>query len=240
MTALPWMKFEVMAWLSEPGLKLCSLAARGLWIDLLGNMHFAVPYGHLVISGVPVADRDIAGLVGRPHSEVSKALAELEMRRVISRTPEGVIYSRRMVRDKAKADADSTSGKRGGNPNVKGGSVPKESRSGKFSRKDNPSKVEAVWACSGGKCKACGCDMQRDNANQPNAFTIDHIIPEADGGSHDFANLQGLCRSCNVRRGLTPSDEFLSDGGLSRTKTQKEDKEKEENPPHPPTADSRE
>lgn len=114
----PWLKFYPSDWRGEPRLRMCSLAARGLWIDLISYMHEGEPYGHLTIDGAAPDLDGIAALVGRPKTEVGKALSELEGKRVFSKTEEGVIYSRRMVRDKAKAEVDHQYGKRGGNPDL--------------------------------------------------------------------------------------------------------------------------
>lgn len=96
---------------------MCSLAARGLWVELLGYMHEADPYGHLAIAGAaPTADQ-IASLVGAPAKLIRACLTELEANGVFSRDATGsFIYSRRMVRDKAKAERDRENGKGGGNP----------------------------------------------------------------------------------------------------------------------------
>jgi hypothetical protein len=103
---------------------MCSLAARGLWIDLIGYMHEGEPYGHLTVNGAKPSIEDIAALVGRPLAETRKAIAELEARQVYSVDDSGSIYSRRMVRDKAKAEQDRKNGKGGGNPKLKGGDKP--------------------------------------------------------------------------------------------------------------------
>src|SRR5262249_55925288 len=102
--ARPWMKFYATDWRADPRLRMGSLAARGLWIDPMTYMHEGEPYGHLTIDGVPPPAHAIAALVGRPVSEVAKALAELEARRVFDRAENGAIVSRRMVRDKERSD----------------------------------------------------------------------------------------------------------------------------------------
>lgn len=38
----PWLKFYPTDWRSDPALKMCSLAARGLWIEMIALMHEAV------------------------------------------------------------------------------------------------------------------------------------------------------------------------------------------------------
>lgn len=115
----PWMKFYPADWRADPRLRMCSLAARGLWIDLMSYMHEGRPYGYLTIDSVVPDVTNIAALVARPVSEVRKALIELEAKQVFSRAENGAIYSRRMVRDKAKAEADAANGKGGGNPNLR-------------------------------------------------------------------------------------------------------------------------
>lgn len=124
MTRSPWIKWFPSDWRADPSLRICSLAARGLWIELLGFMHEAEPYGHLVVGGRPPTEDEIAALVGVPVKLVRPLLAELTRHRVPSFTDEGVMFSRRMVRDKARADADRANGGRGGNPRLKGGEKP--------------------------------------------------------------------------------------------------------------------
>jgi len=115
----PWMKFYPADWRSEPRLRMCSLSARGLWIEMMSYMHEGEPYGHLLIDGKPPDVSEISALVGRPIKEVTKALDELRGRGVFSTSEAGTIYSRRMVRDKAKEATDRKNGKGGGNPKLK-------------------------------------------------------------------------------------------------------------------------
>jgi len=114
----PWMKWYPSDWRGEPKLRMCSLAARGLWADMISYMHEGQPYGHFTIEGHAPNTAEIAALVSRPLGEVEIALAELDERQVFSRTPDGVIYSRRMVRDEEKARRDHRHGKNGGNPKL--------------------------------------------------------------------------------------------------------------------------
>jgi hypothetical protein len=116
---LPYMKWYPSDWRADPRVRMCSLAARGLWTDLISYMHEGEPYGHLLIDSKKPSEADIAALVARPLGEVRKALAELADRGVYSTTEDGTIYSRRMVRDKAKAERDRENGRGGGNPTLK-------------------------------------------------------------------------------------------------------------------------
>ncbi len=115
-----WMKFWPTDWQSDPALRMCSLAARGLWMEAICLAHAAEPYGHMLVNGKPVTPRQLAVLVGSNAKEIEGLLAELEEAGVFSRTEAGVIYSRRMVRDKAASDAGAAAGKQGGNPALKG------------------------------------------------------------------------------------------------------------------------
>ena len=115
----PWLKFYSADWRVDAPLRMCSYAARGLWVDMLTLMHEAQPYGHLLVSGMSPSAKDLAGLLGGTEREVTALLVQLEAKRVFSRTDEGVIYSRRMQRDAERAKQDRANGKRGGNPQVK-------------------------------------------------------------------------------------------------------------------------
>ena len=101
--SLPWFKFSPASWRGDEGLRAVSLAARGLWIECLCLMHQAKPYGHLTLNGTPVADETLARIAGAPVDEVRAMMAELRQAGVSSVTREGVVYSRRMTADHAKA-----------------------------------------------------------------------------------------------------------------------------------------
>lgn len=114
----PWLRFYPSDWRSDPRLRMCSLSARGLWIDLISIMHEAEPYGHLVIGGTVPKLPEIAVLVGRPVKDVATALSELTAFGVCSLGDNGEVFSRRMVRDRQREVALVIQGKRGGNPNL--------------------------------------------------------------------------------------------------------------------------
>lgn len=114
----PWVKWYWQDWRSDPCLRMCSLAARGLWAEMLALMQEAVPFGHLLIAGRSPSSAQLAALAGAPTELIPDLLAELESSGVFSRTKEGVIYSRRMVRDERKARAARKNGLKGGNPTL--------------------------------------------------------------------------------------------------------------------------
>lgn len=103
MAVRPWFKFYPQDWRGEKSLRMVSLAARGLWIECLSIMHEATPYGHLVVNGRRVGGDALARMVGTSTDEVAALLAELNEAGVFEVTSEGIIFSRRMVRDQQKA-----------------------------------------------------------------------------------------------------------------------------------------
>jgi hypothetical protein len=122
----PWLKWYPSDWRSEPSLRMCSRAARSLWVDLIGLMHDAEPYGHLLINGKAPTTKQLAAILGDSEKELKNLLVELESAGVFTKTEAGVITSRRMIRDEEKARQDANNGKRGGNPWVKGGVNPSD------------------------------------------------------------------------------------------------------------------
>lgn len=117
--AQPWMKFYPQDWRSDEKLRMCSLAARGLWIEMLAIMHRSERYGQLLVNGVVPTDVQLAVLAGASPDQVTPLLSELETAGVFSRNAGGAIYSRRMTRDQKKAENARKNGKNGGNPSLR-------------------------------------------------------------------------------------------------------------------------
>lgn len=116
--ANPWVKFYTSDWRSDPALRMCSLAARGLWVELICLMHEASPYGHLLVNGLSPTDAQLGVLVGASPDEIAAMLGELESAGVFSRTRAGVIYSRKLTRMAKKAATARNNGRKGGNPTL--------------------------------------------------------------------------------------------------------------------------
>lgn len=116
----PWLKFFPTDWRADPALRMCSMAARGLWIEMIGIMHEAIPRGHLLVKGKPLTDERLAMMAGCSPKECSRLLSELEENGVFSRKKTGVIFSRRMVADEMKARKNRANGRKGGNPTLLG------------------------------------------------------------------------------------------------------------------------
>lgn len=95
----PSFQFYPGDWLRDAALRMCSSAARGLWIDMISFMHQAQPYGHLTFNGRPVDAGQLAKMVGEAPKDVARWMNELSAAGVYSTDENGAIYSRKMVRD---------------------------------------------------------------------------------------------------------------------------------------------
>jgi hypothetical protein len=114
----PSIQFYPGDWQRDSALRSCSLAARGLWIEMLCLMHDSKPYGHLKIGERNITTELLAMMVGSHVETVEKCLQELELSGVFSRTREGVIYSRRLVKDFKIHEVRTKAGRKGGNPKL--------------------------------------------------------------------------------------------------------------------------
>lgn len=121
MAKLPAFQFYPGDWRRDVALQRCSIAARGVWLELMCLMHDGVPYGHLATEQGSITDPRVIGrLIGCTPREVTRALEELNRGGVCSVTEAGVLYSRRMVRDQAARDRRAAAGARGAEHGSKG------------------------------------------------------------------------------------------------------------------------
>jgi hypothetical protein len=122
---LPYMKWYPTDWRADPSVQRCSLAARGLWVEMLGIMHEAIPRGHLLIGKSPPSPRELANICRGTLKEVNRLLIELLDAGVYD-LENGIIINRRMVREEKKAEIDRENGRKGGSPILKLGVNPKD------------------------------------------------------------------------------------------------------------------
>lgn len=105
---LPYMPMYWSEYVNHPPLRLCSPLGRALWPDILKICWEATPRGHFLLDGKQPTMPDFAKLTALPLDAVAAGMLELEAKGVFSRTSEGVIFCRRMVREeearKAKAE----------------------------------------------------------------------------------------------------------------------------------------
>lgn len=132
MKSRPSFQFYPGDWLRDPGLRSCSLAARGLWIDMLCFMHESEPYGHLRLNGRDIEPEALARMVGTSVDDLDRLLKELEATGVFSRTETGTIFSRRMVRDEHLRIIRGE----GGHLSAQNPAVPRKKDEGKDTAKD--------------------------------------------------------------------------------------------------------
>jgi DNA-binding Lrp family transcriptional regulator len=87
-------------WWLDPGVRACSVSARGLWIDMLALCAVSPRPGYLLDQdGKPLSICKLAKRVDAPKGSVARWIKELEAKGVLSRDRLGVVFNRRMVRD---------------------------------------------------------------------------------------------------------------------------------------------
>lgn len=118
MTSTIYSKFFWNDWASDPALRLCSLAAQGLWMRMLCVAAQADRPGFIAVNGRPLDAHDLSRLSGVTPAEVESLLAELDRNGVFSRDRKGNIYNRRMIRDEMRRTVAQKNGSLGGNPNL--------------------------------------------------------------------------------------------------------------------------
>ena len=112
----PAFQFYPADWRKDSALQSCSLSAQGLWINLMCVMHECDRYGHLSVNDKPMTTAQISRISGISPKECQKILDELEGAGVFSRLPDGMIFSRRMVKDENLRNVRADAGRLGGNP----------------------------------------------------------------------------------------------------------------------------
>ena len=150
----PAFQFYPADWRKDSGLRLCSLAARGLWVELMCIAHECDEYGKLKQNGRGFSHKTLAKLVGLSPQTCLKLLTELEENGVFSKDEDGAIYSRRMVRDEELRKIRAEAGSKGGNPilvgnlvkqNAKQKPTPSSSSSSSSSNDSNAGGLKVVW-----------------------------------------------------------------------------------------------
>lgn len=98
MPKLPYIRFFPADWLQD-NVAGCSLAAQGLWLRMMFIMHRTDRYGYLTLNGAAMQPDTICRMAGCTPAEYDVLLDELMKAGVPSVTDDGIIFSRRMVRD---------------------------------------------------------------------------------------------------------------------------------------------
>jgi hypothetical protein len=79
-------------------------------------MHEGTPYGHLKVNDKVILPSNLASMCGATLENVEGWLKELEIAGVFKRDENGVIHSKRMIRDEEIRNSRASGGKLGGNP----------------------------------------------------------------------------------------------------------------------------
>jgi hypothetical protein len=117
----PYVKWYGRDWLGDSTLRMLEVSDRGVWIDMLCIMMSGEPYGHLAVNGVRMAEEQVARIIGLDVSTYKTHVKRLIALGVPSVTSDGVIYSRRLVKDHKKFQDGRKNGlKGGGNPALTG------------------------------------------------------------------------------------------------------------------------
>lgn len=191
----PWFKFYPTDWRSDPALRMCSPAARGVWIDMICLMHEASPYGHLLVSDRSPTDAQLSVLLGIAPDQLTDLLGELEAAAVFSRTSKGVIYSRKLTRMAKKAATARNNGRKGGNPKLSKEREKSASDNPPDKGQDKPQKLEARSQSKEREAKA----SQKKKTRIPENAVISeaqiraaakrgHSLPEAEAQFQRFKN----------------------------------------------------
>ena len=156
-------------WWKDKGLHSCSLTARGLWHEMNCLMHDGEPYGHLTLNGRPMTVAQLANQCRISASQCAKLLRELEDAGVPSRTPDGVYFSRRMVRDEASRNARAEGGKLGAEHGSKGA--------------EHGSKGGRPAGSKGGSETPLDAGEKPPPSSSSSASAVNHSVPDGTGAA---------------------------------------------------------
>lgn len=102
MSKFPAIQFYVGDWMKDPALRSVSVAARGLWIDLLCIMHESPRRGYLEnAKGEPLTELQISRMTGVNPKTVHRLIIELSKADVTSISDRSSLCNRRMIRDES-------------------------------------------------------------------------------------------------------------------------------------------
>lgn len=116
----PAFQFYPADWRKDVELQSCSMAAQGLWINVMCLAHECEPYGHLTVNGKAMTAAQIGRHVGTNQRETQALIDELMEAGVARRTDEGALFSKRMVADEDLRNRRAAGGKEGAEHGIKG------------------------------------------------------------------------------------------------------------------------
>ena len=189
----PAFQFYPADWRTDSSLKVCTLAARGLWVEMLCLLHElgqqdGSRYGFLELRGKPLSPDQLGRLVGIDLATLEPLLEELEAAGVFSRDEGGVIYSRRLDRDGKLKQIRSNAGSKGGS---------KSQAKAKQNGSKPPSKPPSKPAHAGGRAED---EVEEEEEERDKGGTGEKVDPE-----FVVELYHGLCPSLPRCLKLTPT-----------------------------------
>jgi hypothetical protein len=131
-------------WKKDLAVRSVSLAARGLWMEMLCAMHDSEQRGCLVhANGRPVTTEQLARMAGCSVDDAGVLLDELLDAGVCSVDERGVVYCRRMVREAGISETRSEVARKGATSRERdeSGAFVKNNHSGQQTTSKRPSKT---------------------------------------------------------------------------------------------------
>lgn len=189
MSGTVWSKFYWSDWETDPAVRLCSLAAQGLWMRMLCIAAAHDPIGYVAVAGKGLDETSLARLTGCQESEAASLVGELERNGVFSRDRHGRIYSRRMIADAKKAAIARKNGKNGGNPSLSG-------------KREIPA-LDKGGVKAGVKPQEPSANNQAASQQRAGGFTYDKLI--------DAASCRGGCHP-NLVTGFSQISDLIAQG----------------------------
>lgn len=219
----PSFQFYPGDWTSNPNLRRCSHAEKGIWIDVMCIMHDQDDeYGVLrwplkeIAQAVGCTVAALRGLVAKnvlkgsdtrldePFVYVPRSGRKEGAPVVLIAAQDGPIwYSSRMVKDEHVRNNAGASTRFGANRDgdAAGNRPPRQTDAD-----TERAKLRAkVFAKTEGKCFHCSAQL-----DQASAWEIDHLIPRSKGGRHTFDNMVPSCVRCNQDKSDTMPDDWSS------------------------------
>ena len=110
---MPAMPFYFDNWRKAPEIRALDLDVRMIWFEMLGFMWESTKRGYLTLNGNPVITPVISKMIGVDINVLERAIQQMEQFNVFSRSDDGTIFCRKMVRDEEIRAKKSIAGKVG-------------------------------------------------------------------------------------------------------------------------------
>ena len=198
----PSFQFYPGDWLHDAALRMVSVGARGLWIDMICLMHQGSDYGYLKVNGKVILPPNLARMCGATLLEVEGWISELKNAGVFSMDDENCIFSRRMIRDEEIRKARADGGFKGGNPNL----MKDRKVNGKDNLQDNLQPTPSSSSSSSSSVSIVATSKRKQKTSLP-----DEIIPTDE--HRDFAGIHGLSLSVEMEKFRLHHEERLTKSG---------------------------